>query len=412
MRLHSFRALRPATGKAADVVSPPYDVINTEEARELAAGRPWSFLHVVRPEIDLEPGASLYTDEVYETGAANLRRMEESGVLVREEEPAIWLYRLDMGERTQVGFVGCAEVEDYAQGRIKKHEFTRPEKEDDRTRHVDTLSAHTGPVFLTCRAPEGVAELQKRLMEGEPVHDVTAHDGVRHRVWRITDGAGLEAISALFAPVDAFYIADGHHRAASAWRTRDLRRARSPEAPADASFERFLTVVFPDEQLHILPYNRVVSDLNGLSSEAFLEQLDAHFVVSEPGASAEPPARNGFGLYLDGGWRRMIARTEIAEVKDPVEGLDVALLQTHVLGPLLGIDDPRTSNRIAFVGGIRGTEELSKRVDQAGEGCAFSLYPTSITELLDVSDADRVMPPKSTWFEPKLASGLLINLID
>ena len=205
-------------------------------------------------------------------------------------------------------------------------------------------------------------------MEGEPVHDVTAHDGVRHRVWRITDAEGLEAIAALFAPVDAFYIADGHYRAASAWRTRSCDATALPRRRC-ASFERFLTVVFPDEQLHILPYNRVVSDLNGLSSEAFLEQLDAHFVVSEPGASAEPPARNGFGLYLDGVWRRMIARAEIADVDDPVEGLDVALLQTHVLGPLLGIDDPRTSNRIAFVGGIRGTEELSKRVDQAGEGC-------------------------------------------
>jgi uncharacterized protein (DUF1015 family) len=412
MRLHPFRALHPAKGRADDVVSPPYDVIDTEEARALAKNRPWSFLRVVRPEIDLEPGCSLYGDDVYATGAANLERMQESGVLVRDEQPAIWLYRLDMGERTQVGFVGCAEVEDYAQDRIKKHEFTRPDKEDDRTRHVDTLGAHTGPVFLTCRTPEGVTELQGSLMEGAPVTDVTAHDDVRHRLWRITDASDLQKIATLFSGVDAFYIADGHHRAASAWRTRDLRRSRSPEAPSDASFERFLTVVFPDEQLHILPYNRVVADLNGMDSAEFLAALDAHFVISEPGAAATPPARNGFGLYLDGVWRRLVARAEIAEVTDPVACLDVALLQSYVLGPLLGVEDPRTSKRIQFVGGIRGTDELAKRVDQAGAGCAFSLYPTSISELLDVSDADRVMPPKSTWFEPKLASGLLVNLID
>ena len=412
MRLHPFRALRPATGRADDVFSPPYDVIDTEEARALAADKPWSFLHVVRPEIDLEPGASIYGDEVYETGASNLERMQEEGVMIREDEPGIWVYRLDMGGRTQVGFVGCAEVEDYAQGRIKKHEFTRQDKEDDRTRHVDTLGAHTGPVFLTCRTPQGVGELQERLMEGQPLTDVTAHDGVRHRLWRITGASDLESVATLFSGVDAFYIADGHHRAASAWRTRDLRRSRSAESSSDASFERFLTVVFPDEQLHILPYNRVVADLNGMSSEAFLEALDAHFVVSEPGANAEPPARNGFGLYLDGVWRRMIARAEIADVSDPVDSLDVALLQSYVLAPLLGVEDPRTSKRIQFVGGIRGTEELAKRVDQAGQGCAFSLYPTSIGELLDVSDADRVMPPKSTWFEPKLASGLLVNLLD
>ncbi len=411
MRLHPFRALQPAEGRAAEVVSPPYDVIDTEEARALAEGRPWSFLHVVRPEIALPPGASLYTDEVYAAGAASLKRMQDEGVLVRDEQTAIWVYRLDMDDRTQVGFVGCAEVEDYAQGRIKKHEFTRPDKEDDRTRHVDTLGAHTGPVFLTCRAPQGVNDLQARLMDGPPVHDVTAQDGVRHRVWRVNGSEELHAIEALFAPVDAFYIADGHHRAASAWRTRELRRTRTPSAPADASFERFLTVVFPDEQLHILPYNRVVTDLNGLSSAELLSALERHFVVGEPGAEAEPSERNGFGLYLDGTWRQLVARPELASVTDPVDRLDVALLQTHVLAPLLGIEDPRTSKRIAFVGGIRGTEELARRVDQAGEGCAFSLYPTSIQELLDVSDVDRVMPPKSTWFEPKLASGLLVNLL-
>lgn len=412
MRLHPFRALHPAKGRAADVVSPPYDVIDAEEARTLAADRPWSFLHVVRPEIDLPRECSLYAEEVYEKGASNLRHMQEVGVLVRDDEHAIWMYRLDMGERTQVGFVGCAEVEDYAQGRIKKHEFTRPDKEDDRTRHVDTLGAHTGPVFLTCRTPEGVTELQGTLMEGAPVIDVTAHDGVRHRLWRILEPSDLEKVAALFSTVDAFYIADGHHRAASAWRTRDLRRSRAPESPADASFERFLTVVFPDEQLHILPYNRVVSDLNGMDSQEFLVALDTHFVVGEPGATAAPPARNGFGLYLDGQWRRLVARSKISEVTDPVACLDVALLQSYVLGPLLGVQDPRTSKRVQFVGGIRGTDELAKRVDQAGTGCAFSLYPTSISELLDVSDADRVMPPKSTWFEPKLASGLLVNLLD
>jgi uncharacterized protein (DUF1015 family) len=413
MRLHPFRALYPGPGRAADVVSPPYDVIDTAEARALAEGRPHSFLRVVRPEIDLPPGASIYSDEVYATGAANLARLQSEGVLVRDGGRAIWVYRLDMGDHTQVGFVGCAEVQDYADGRIKKHEFTRQDKEDDRTRHVDTLGAHTGPVFLTCHTPDGIEALQARLMEGEPAIDVTAHDGVQHRIWRIAEPDGLAAVATLLASVDAFYIADGHHRAASAWRTREIRRERQPDAGSDASFERFLTVLFPADQLQILPYNRILTDLNGRDSAGFLEDLEADFWVGPPGAEPTPPARNGFGLYLDGVWRRLIVRAEIARSDDPVDRLDVALLQDRLLGPILGIDDPRTSARLGFVGGIRGTDELERRVDGARQtGCAIAMYPTSITELLAVADAGKVMPPKSTWFEPKLASGLLVNLID
>jgi uncharacterized protein (DUF1015 family) len=284
MRLHPFRALYPGSGRGLDVISPPYDVINTEEARALAEGRPHSFLRVVRPEVGLPAETSIYSDEVYAAGAANLARLQSEGVLVRDERHAIWVYRLDMGHHTQVGFVGCAEVQDYADGQIKKHEFTRQDKEDDRTRHVDTLGAHTGPVFLTCHTPDGVEALQARLMEGMPTLDVTAHDGVRHRIWRVIDPDDLAAVAALFATVDAFYIADGHHRAASAWRTRELRRERQPDAPEDASFERFLTVVFPADQLQILPYNRVVADLNGLEATGLLEALEEDFWVGPPGA--------------------------------------------------------------------------------------------------------------------------------
>jgi uncharacterized protein (DUF1015 family) len=412
MKLHPFEAIHPAPGRAGEVVSPPYDVMSADEARALAEGKPCSFLHVIRPEIGLEPGVDTHGDQVYAQGAKSLQRLITEGALQRDDAPAIWLYRLDMGDVTQVGFVGCAEVDDYAEGHIKKHEFTRPDKEDDRTRHVDTLGAHTGPVFLTCRDSGELSKLQARYMDTAPDVDVVGYGEVRHRVWRVGDAHALEEIAGAFEPVDAFYIADGHHRAASAWRVRDLRDERAGGRQASAPWQRFLVVVFPDTQVKVLAYNRVVADLNGLSSGAFLKALEADFEVGEPGASADPDARHAFGLYLDGGWRRLTAKAHLVDESDPVARLDVAILQTHVLAPLLGIEDPRRDARVTFVGGIRGSEALARRVDAREAGCAFAMYPTSVAELLAVADAGLVMPPKSTWFEPKLGSGLLVNPID
>ncbi|MGB0589166.1 MAG: DUF1015 domain-containing protein [Myxococcota bacterium] len=412
MKLHPFQAIHPAPGRAAEVVSPPYDVISTAEARALAEGKPCSFLHVIRPEIGLEAGVDVHADEVYEQGAKSLERLIAEGALQRDDAAAVWLYRLDMGAVTQVGFVGCAEVDDYAEGRIKKHEFTRPDKEDDRTRHVDTLGAHTGPVFLTCRDSGALTTLQGRYMKRAPDVDVVGYGEVRHRLWRIVDAGALAEVAAAFEPVEAFYIADGHHRAASAWRVRDLRDERAGGRQISAPWQRFLVVVFPDTQVKVLAYNRVVADLNGMTPEAFLDALGVNFEVGAPGASPEPTERHQFGLYLDGAWRGLTAKAHLVDESDPVARLDVAILQTYVLAPLLGIEDPRRDARVSFVGGIRGSEELARRVDASGAGCAFAMFPTSVDELLAVADVGLVMPPKSTWFEPKLGSGLLVNPID
>lgn len=412
MRLHPFVALRPAAGREAEVASPPYDVISTDEARALAEGKRCSFLHVIRPEIGLPSDVDIHDGRVYEQGAASLRRLVAEGALEHDAGAAIWLYRLDMGDVTQLGFVGCAEVDDYEQGRIKKHEYTRPDKEDDRTRHVDTLGAHTGPVFLTCRDTGALSSLQSRLVSEAPEMDVVGHGGVRHRLWRVGGQGDLAAIAEAFAGVDAFYIADGHHRAASAWRVRGLRDERAGGRQESAAWQRFLVVVFPDSQVEIMAYNRVVADLQGRDEAAFLDALAQDFEVGPPGAPAEPESRHGFGLYLGGVWRRLTAKAHVIDEDAAVACLDVAILQDRVLGPLLGIADPRRDERIAFVGGIRGPEELERRVDARGQGCAFAMYPTSVEELLAVADADLVMPPKSTWFEPKLASGLLVHPID
>ncbi len=414
MKLHPFRALHPTPDSAHRVVSPPYDVVSTVEAREIAGDNPDSFLRVLRPEIDLPPGTDLYSDPVYATAAANLRGLIERGALVSDATPALWLYRLTMGTQQQVGFFGVSEVNDYVGGRIKRHEFTRPVKEDDRTRHVDTLRAQAGPVFLTCRDDDGrLAALQAELIAagGAPYIDVRGQHEVRHELWPVYESTPLERTAEAFDRVDAFYIADGHHRAASASRARDLARGRTPDAPADADFERFATVVFPAPQLKILAYNRVICDVHGHTTAGFLDALGGAFEVGPPGAPGAdlPAARHTFGLYVAGAWRALKARPGVVDESDPVRCLDVSILQERALSPLLGITDPRTSKRLEFVGGIRGTAELARRVDARGAGCAFSMFPTSVEELLAVADSGQVMPPKSTWFEPKLASGLLIH---
>ncbi len=408
MRLHPFRALVPPAALADEVVSVPYDVISTAEARQLAEGRPRSFLHVIRPEIDLPEGADSHDPRVYQVARDNLRRLVEEGSLVRDGAGALWVWRLEWRGRAQVGVVGLAEAADYDAGRIKRHEHTRKDKEVDRTRHVDTVGAHTGPVFLTCRGTGALAACLEAAAAGTAERGIDGPHEVRHDLWRVSDPATLATFREAFAGIDAFYIADGHHRAASAARTAERRRGSEG---GDAA-QRFLTVVFPHDQLRILDYNRVVHDLSGLEPPALLRALDADFEVGPPGASPSPEAPRSFGLYLEGAWRRLTARRHAVPEGDPVGRLDVAILQDRILGPHLGIGDPRTDPRISFVGGIRGTSELVRRVDEQGGGCAFALYPTSIDELLDVADAGEVMPPKSTWFEPKLLSGLLVNPID
>jgi uncharacterized protein (DUF1015 family) len=409
-----FRGLRPRPDLSAKIPSPPYDVLDSEEARALAGGDPHSFLHVVKPEIDLDPAISLYDDRVYAKARENLNAMIERGWLVRDAEPAYYLYRQVMGEHVQTGIVGAAAVDDYLEDRIKKHEHTRRAKEDDRTRHTETLSANAGPVFLTYRATAEIDALVEEATAPPAEVDFTAPDGVRHLLWVLDDPARRARLEELFDAVPCTYVADGHHRSASAARVGRERRERDRSPSGREAYNYFLAVHFPSDQLRILDYNRVVQDLAGRDGAGFLSAVEeAGFEVQE-GFTARRPSRPGeFGLYLGGGrWYRLRARPEIVPQDDPVRRLDVAVLAEALLGPVLEIGDPRTDERIDFVGGIRGMDELERRVDERGWAAAFSLYPTSLDDLMAVADSGQVMPPKSTWFEPKLRSGLVVHLLD
>ncbi len=410
-RLEPFRAWRPAPGLAERVASPPYDVLSTEEARRMAEGNPHSFLHVVKPEIDLPAGTDLYSPQVYATGAENLRRLIDEGVLIREERPAFYLYRQRMGDHVQTGVVAGASVDEYEADLIKKHEHTRRAKEDDRTRHVEALNANTGPVFLAYKAREEIDRLVERLTAAEPTYDFTAEDGIRHTLWVVDDPAAVEELRAAFAGVPEMYVADGHHRSAAAVRVREARRAANPHHTGNEPYNFFLSVIFPHDQLRILDYNRVVRDLAGHSKDAFLAEISGKFSV-EPTEKPRPAAPHEFGMYLDGAWYRLTARPGTWPADDPVRSLDVAILQENLLAPVLGIGDPRSDERIDFVGGIRGLGELERRVDSGEWAVAFAVHPTSIEQLFAVADAGRVMPPKSTWFEPKLRSGLIVRPLD
>ncbi len=404
--LRSFRALRPRPDLASEVASVPYDVVDTAEARELAAGNPHSFLHVVRPEIDLSSETDIHDDAVYAQAPLALERLIEQGSLVRDGEKALYLYRQTMGDHVQIGVVGCGSVDEYDQDLIKKHEKTRPDKEDDRTRHVLTLGAHVGPIFLTYRGTRRIDAAVDSVTSTEaPLYDFVAADGVAHTVWRVPDSVELETA---FREVPALYVADGHHRAASASRARATRREQAESFTGEEEVNFFLTVLFPGEQLKILPYNRVVHDLFEASNEGFLERLREVMEVT-PGGPPSPDHKGAFAMYLGGEWFQVEAPREAVEVDHPVDSLDAAILQERVLAPILGIENQRTSTRIDFVGGIRGTDELARRVDSNGDGVAFSLFPVSVAELMAVADAGLVLPPKSTWFEPKLRSGLLIH---
>jgi len=407
-----FTGLRPTPPRAAEVAAPPYDVLSTEEARVRAAGKPWSFLHISKPEIDLPPGTDPHLPAVYAKAHENLHRMLAAGILVRDPVPCYYAYRLAMGAHSQTGVVVAASVEAYDSNRIRRHEFTRPDKEDDRVRQIEALNAQTGPVLVAYpHAPELDAILAEESQH-VPDADLVADDGVRHTIWPIRHEDVISRITALFDAMHALYIADGHHRSAAASRVAAARRAANQRHTGDESYNRFLTVAFPHHQMRILDYNRVVKDLGGLSRESFLAKLGDKFTVTPSATEVKPATHGEFGLYMGRTWHRLTIRPELAEAADPVARLDVSLLSDYVLGPILGIRDLRTDKRIDFVGGIRGLDELAKRVDSGEMTAAFSLYPTRLEDLMAVADAGQVMPPKSTWFEPKLADGLVSHVLD
>lgn len=410
--IRPFKGLRPKKEFAEKVAAPPYDVLNAREALERAEGKPWSFLHISRPEIDLLDGVNPYDDAVYKKGLENFTRMQKEGVLAQDPEPYYYLYRLNMGEHEQTGLVAAASVEAYDQGRIKKHEFTRPDKEDDRVKQIDTLNAQTGPVFLTYRHVDELDQLLESQATGEPEYDVTADDRVRHRIWLIKDQGICQKITGLFEQRENLYVADGHHRSAAASRVAAKRKQENEQHTGDEAYNYFLTVIFPDNQMKILDYNRVVKDLNKHSKESFLDAVARSFACKEEPTEVRPATHGEYGMYLEGKWYRLKARSDLLDEQDPVKQLDVSLLADHLIEPVLGISDPRRDKRIDFVGGIRGLGELKKRVDSGEMAVAFALFPTSLDDLMAVADVNDVMPPKSTWFEPKLADGLVSHLLN
>lgn len=404
-----FRGLRPAPNRAGEVAAPPYDVLSTAEARIRAAGKPWSFLHISKPEIDLPPQTDPYAPEVYAKAAANLKTMLDEGILRRDDSACYYAYRLTMGQHVQTGLVAAASVADYDTNRIRKHEFTRPDKEDDRVRQIEALNAQTGPVLLAYPDSRPADALIAKASSGQPDADVTADDGIRHTIWVIRDTGLINDISRVFDVMPALYIADGHHRSAAASRVAAARRKAG--VPASAA-EHFLAVIFPHHQMKIMDYNRVVKDLNGLSEAEFLRRIGERFSVAPSAAAVHPARPNEFGVYLPGRWFKLTINPERIPHADPVARLDVSLLSDNLLGPVLGIADLRRDKRIDFVGGIRGLKELEQRVDSGEMAVAFALHPTGMNDLMAVADAGEVMPPKSTWFEPKLADGLVSHVLD
>jgi len=405
--IRPFSALRPSADRASEVASVPYDVVNTDEARALAANNPLSFLHVSRPEIDLPDGTDMHSDPVYRKAIENFDKLIKDCPLVIEESPSIYLYRLIMGDHEQIGLVACCSVDEYDQDLIRKHERTRRDKEDDRTHHMLVLRAQTGPVFLTYRSRRDIDTMVMETMMANAIFDFTATDGIQHTVWRVPDP--VRFVHA-FREIPFLYIADGHHRAASAARARAELKEQSFGHTGDEEYNFFLAVIFPDDQVQIFPYNRAVQDLNGLSASEFLEALRKSFDVKEDGSDI-PERRGQWGMYLDGRWCTLSLRSDAPPPQGTVASLDVSILQDRVLDPILGIKDVRTDKRIDFIGGVRGSKELKRLVDEGKAAVAFSLYPTTMEDLLRVSDAGEIMPPKSTWFEPKLRDGLLIHTI-
>lgn len=408
-----FRAYRPKPEVAAKVAAKPYDVLNSEEARAEAQGNPLSFLNVGKPEICLDPGIDIYDAKVYEKGRENLEKLISDGHLVADEGENFYIYAQTMNGRTQVGLVGCASVEDYFNDVIKKHEYTRPVKEEDRCNHVRVTNAHTGPIFLTYQDKEKINDMVAHYMEYEPETDFVSEDGVRQRVWVIGNPSDKIMIQGTFSNIRHLYVADGHHRSAAAAIVGKERKEANPDHHGNEEYNLFLAVLFPASQLYIMDYNRLVKDLANLSEEDFLDQVGEFFSIESASEPVKPAHKGEFGLYLgEGEWYKLKIDPEYVDDEDPVASLDVAILQKYIMHGILGIADPRTDNRIDFVGGIRGLEELMKRVDSGEMAAAFSLHPTSINELMAIADSGNVMPPKSTWFEPKLKDGLFVHFLD
>jgi uncharacterized protein (DUF1015 family) len=410
--IRPFRALRPPRELAAKVAAPPYDVMSVSEAREMAQGNPYSFLHVSRPEIDLPPEIDPHAEQVHVQGRENLARFCREKILVQDEVDCYYVYRQRMGALTQTGLVVCAGVDDYERGVIRKHELTRADKEEDRVRHIDSLDANDEPVFYTCRSVPAINALLDSITAGPAEYDFTSSDGVAHTFWVIREQVVIDRLTDMFAAIPTLYVADGHHRSAAANRVRDLRRKGNPSHNGEEEYNYFLTVIFPDSELHVMPYNRVVKDLKGLSLAEFMARVATRFEIAPADrAPLVPSQRHQFGMFLAGKWYELVAKEESFNDRDPVASLDVSILQDNLLSPVLGIRNPRTDQRLHFVGGIRGAEELERMVAGGEYEVAFSLFPTSIDELMELADADKIMPPKSTWFEPKLRSGLFVHVL-
>jgi uncharacterized protein (DUF1015 family) len=407
--IRAFKALRPPTEKALEVSAVPYDVVNTTEARQLAAGNPLSFLHVSRPEIDLPEDTDVHSDAVYNKAAENFEKLKSGARLIAEETPSVYVYQLRMGAHTQTGIAACCSVDEYDSDIIRKHERTRRDKEDDRTRHILALRAQTGPVFLTYRGRDDINDLVIRAQQEGPLYDFEAPDGVAHTIW-LVDQSDRDLLVEAFNDVPMLYIADGHHRAASASRARAELKGKNPDHDGNEEYNFFLTVLFPADQLQIMSYNRAVKDLNGMAPGEFLTRLSEKFTIAAA-SSPSPAAKGEICMYLEGRWHSLSVAPGTTNPIDPISSLDVSVLQERVLDSLLGITDVRTDARIDFVGGIRGTAALEEMVDEGRAAVAFSMYPVTVDELMAIADANEIMPPKSTWFEPKLRDGLLSHLI-
>jgi uncharacterized protein (DUF1015 family) len=399
--IQPFRALRPVPARAAEVLAPPYDVLSSAEARDRAKGKPWSFLHISKPEIDLDPAVNPYDEAVYAKAAENLKRMQDAGVLMRDTEPCYYVYRLTWRGRSQTGVACVASLADYATNRIRKHELTTPLKEDDRVRQIEAINAQTGPVMIGYPDAPAIDALLAKAAAAKPVVDVTADDGVRHELWVVSGKAAIDAITKAFDALPAIYIGDGHHRSAAAARVAASRKTDG----------YFLAVVFPEREMTILDYNRVVKDLNGRAPEQFVDALRKDFSVAASDKPVRPASSNEYGMYLAGRWYRLTLRLDLIP-NDPIGRLPITMLARNLIEPLLGINDPRTDKRIDFIGGARGLEGLEARVKSGEMAIAFALYPTQMTDLMAVADAGHIMPPKSTWFEPKLADGMVGHVLD
>lgn len=425
-----FKGYRPKKEFYKDVVSQPYDVLTREEYREIAEKNPKSYIHIVRPEVDCPPDASMYSEDVYNKGKENLNLFIEKGYLVEDEKPSFYIYKQVMGSHSQVGFIGGISIYDYDQNRVKKHEKTRQDKEDDRIKHIETLNAHTGPSFLVYKSKESLDSILLEKIKAAPEVSITTEDNIVHELWKIDDQSTIDTIVAEFKKLDCLYIADGHHRSkasAAVGLKRDKTENSKDACPSNAAqrndqgkeeneYKYMMAVIFPDNMLKILAYNRSVADLNGLSKEEFLDKVTGAFEVKEVPSNDEtggfkPASPTKIGMYLDGKWYELTAKADYIN-SDPVDSLDVAILQDNVLSPLLGVTDPRKDKRINFIGGMRGTDYLKNLVDSGKYAVAFSMYPTTMEQLLDVADANKLMPPKSTWFEPKLRSGMVTHMLD